>query len=87
MSSGDKVTTPREACWEWSKQDFWDHLDWDEDDHFWYFPTSEKLNMGKIVTDDEEYAKYTAWGKTRRGMRKKDLVKITHERGEIEEEG
>ena len=47
---------------------------------------SEKLNIEKIVTDDKKYAKYTALSKIKRRMHKKNLVKTTYERGEIEEE-
>ena len=36
--------------------------------------------MHNIVNDAEEYIKYTAWGKARPGMHKKNLVKIFYER-------
>ena len=73
------------ACWEWSKQEFWNRFKWDEEDYFWYYPLKDK-RKAKSVKNDGEYTTYAAWGKKNRARQAKEVVNIEHQRGEEEME-
>ena len=42
------------ACWEWSKQEFWNCFKWNEKDHFWYCLLKDK-KKAKLVKNNREY--------------------------------
>ena len=81
----DGKSIEAKACWKWSREDFWNCFKWDDKDFFWYFPFKDKAKS-KIVKYDDEYTRYTAWGKRKGVKYGRDGVKIEHGRGEMEEE-
>ena len=85
QTTASKKTLLINACWRWTFDDLCAVIEMPEDGCLWYYPDTAGTPPS-IIDDEENYAAFVRWGKTRDKKQRKEPVRIDQEIGEILEE-